>query len=128
MIRRPPRSTRTNTLFPYTTLFRSPNFRPGLFCCARERHICRKAAPRPYPVGAGPMPRVPPFRSPDKSPMLATRRSGGRRFLQEPPHSERICHERRRSRARRRSPQGGGGKDAAKTQDPVEETVKNGTD
>src|SRR3546814_16240645 len=25
MIRRPPRSTRTNTLFPYTTLFRSPD-------------------------------------------------------------------------------------------------------
>src|SRR3546814_12332086 len=25
MIRRPPRSTRTNTLFPYTTLFRSLN-------------------------------------------------------------------------------------------------------
>src|SRR3546814_18685542 len=33
MIRRPPRSTRTDTLFPYTTLFRSaslrPRFRPG---------------------------------------------------------------------------------------------------
>src|SRR3546814_9439678 len=29
MIRRPPRSTRTDTLFPYTTLFRSP---------PRERH------------------------------------------------------------------------------------------
>src|SRR3546814_20934929 len=29
MIRRPPRSTRTDTLFPYTTLFRSP--------CARNR-------------------------------------------------------------------------------------------
>src|SRR3546814_3381274 len=35
MIRRPPRSTRTDTLFPYTTLFRSPAFhlrqrrRPG---------------------------------------------------------------------------------------------------
>src|SRR3546814_7402076 len=28
MIRRPPRSTRTDTLFPYTTLFRSP------CCCA----------------------------------------------------------------------------------------------
>src|SRR3546814_4643608 len=28
MIRRPPRSTRTDTLFPYTTLFRSPQ--PGL--------------------------------------------------------------------------------------------------
>src|SRR3546814_15036774 len=31
MIRRPPRSTRTDTLFPYTTLFRSPSqaARPG---------------------------------------------------------------------------------------------------
>src|SRR3546814_10777861 len=27
MIRRPPRSTRTDTLFPYTTLFRSPEQR-----------------------------------------------------------------------------------------------------
>src|SRR3546814_4918448 len=27
MIRRPPRSTRTDTLFPYTTLFRSPESR-----------------------------------------------------------------------------------------------------
>src|SRR3546814_10765967 len=27
MIRRPPRSTRTDTLFPYTTLFRSPRGR-----------------------------------------------------------------------------------------------------
>src|SRR3546814_20387011 len=33
MIRRPPRSTRTDTLFPYTTLFRSP--RHGeVFLCA----------------------------------------------------------------------------------------------
>src|SRR3546814_9187888 len=30
MIRRPPRSTRTDTLFPYTTLFRSPTV-VGLF-------------------------------------------------------------------------------------------------
>src|SRR3546814_10631836 len=29
MIRRPPRSTRTDTLFPYTTLFRSSSFRPS---------------------------------------------------------------------------------------------------
>src|SRR3546814_1495590 len=28
MIRRPPRSTRTDTLFPYTTLFRSDRHRP----------------------------------------------------------------------------------------------------
>src|SRR3546814_12971187 len=27
MIRRPPRSTRTDTLFPYTTLFRSQDYR-----------------------------------------------------------------------------------------------------
>src|SRR3546814_10200001 len=30
MIRRPPRSTRTDTLFPYTTLFRSETFTPGM--------------------------------------------------------------------------------------------------
>src|SRR3546814_10669580 len=30
MIRRPPRSTRTDTLFPYTTLFRSPASREPL--------------------------------------------------------------------------------------------------
>src|SRR3546814_12701633 len=35
MIRRPPRSTRTDTLFPYTTLFRSPHVLP----VARERHL-----------------------------------------------------------------------------------------
>src|SRR3546814_19414324 len=29
MIRLPPRSTRTDTLFPYTTLFRSPGHREG---------------------------------------------------------------------------------------------------
>src|SRR3546814_6553843 len=29
MIRRPPRSTRTDTLFPYTTLFRSPSHSPS---------------------------------------------------------------------------------------------------
>src|SRR3546814_9301984 len=34
MIRRPPRSTRTDTLFPYTTLFRSPRPHPH----ARDPH------------------------------------------------------------------------------------------
>src|SRR3546814_18054608 len=38
MIRRPPRSTRTDTLFPYTTLFRSPQeFLGSAFCQARLR-------------------------------------------------------------------------------------------
>src|SRR3546814_4317317 len=37
MIRRPPRSTRTDTLFPYTTLFRS---RPVLCGGSRSAHLC----------------------------------------------------------------------------------------
>src|SRR3546814_15702603 len=39
MIRRPPRSTRTDTRFPYTTLFRSERQRRR-FCCrpALQRH------------------------------------------------------------------------------------------
>src|SRR3546814_5595905 len=46
MIRRPPRSTRTDTLFPYTTLFRS---HPVQEPCEHQRH-------RPAAGGAlGPM-------------------------------------------------------------------------
>src|SRR3546814_13763387 len=37
MIRRPPRSTRTDTLFPYTTLFRSPGQEGGRLDPARRR-------------------------------------------------------------------------------------------
>src|SRR3546814_1422336 len=39
MIRRPPRSTRTDTLFPYTTLFRSVGL--PAFQLARRRHNAR---------------------------------------------------------------------------------------
>src|SRR3546814_15360190 len=42
MIRRPPRSTRTDTLFPYTTLFRSgilPPAAPGPAFALRKRAI-----------------------------------------------------------------------------------------
>src|SRR3546814_6018205 len=35
MIRRPPRSTRTDTLFPYTTLFRSSIDKPEALAAAR---------------------------------------------------------------------------------------------
>src|SRR3546814_5199088 len=34
MIRRPPRSTRTDTLFPYTTLFRGGNMLKYLIACS----------------------------------------------------------------------------------------------
>src|SRR3546814_12823061 len=37
MIRRPPRSTRTDTLFPYTTLFRSLRVEIAAYWRARER-------------------------------------------------------------------------------------------
>src|SRR3546814_21164537 len=48
MIRRPPRSTRTDTLFPYTTLFRShPRRRAGAH--ARSRH-----GPAAQPLAAVP--------------------------------------------------------------------------
>src|SRR3546814_3156689 len=41
MIRRPPRSTRTDTLFPYTTLFRSDAFHPP----ARRRRTAPNVRP-----------------------------------------------------------------------------------
>src|SRR3546814_17525951 len=47
MIRRPPRSTRTDTLFPYTTLFRSAgpvHFLPlWHFLCDERLGFCRRA-------------------------------------------------------------------------------------
>src|SRR3546814_16670753 len=46
MIRRPPRSTRTDTLFPYTTLFRSEADRPILgrgVCLGRVHRKLRHA-------------------------------------------------------------------------------------
>src|SRR3546814_1302869 len=41
MIRRPPRSTRTDTLFPYTTLFRSYESRLPPAARKKARGICR---------------------------------------------------------------------------------------
>src|SRR3546814_6321616 len=61
MIRRPPRSTRTDTLFPYTTLFRSGRGRRGRPPPAR-RHRPRAPAP---PAGGRQAPRrKPPGRPP----------------------------------------------------------------
>src|SRR3546814_10718034 len=47
MIRRPPRSTRTDTPFPYTTLFRShirPDQPPRVVVAADERNLRHRAA------------------------------------------------------------------------------------
>src|SRR3546814_16594120 len=45
MIRRPPRSTRTDTLFPYTTLFRSAALLPGRHLRDRARRRRRISTP-----------------------------------------------------------------------------------
>src|SRR3546814_9569057 len=45
MIRRPPRSTRTDTLFPYTTLFRSLGAQFALVSGLTHDARARKAAP-----------------------------------------------------------------------------------
>src|SRR3546814_2805937 len=61
MCRRPPRYTRTDTLFPYTTLFRScrpPPLSPRPLHCSpdrRERRTCRPVRDRRDPV----LPRSP---------------------------------------------------------------------
>src|SRR3546814_14246686 len=44
MIRRPPRSTRTDTLFPYTTLFRSTGLEDVLFLLGQELEMLDRAA------------------------------------------------------------------------------------
>src|SRR3546814_15359161 len=59
MIRRPPRSTRTDTLFPYTTLFRSPAARVADPADRRSQRPCdrhrtrRRARRRTYRDGRG---------------------------------------------------------------------------
>src|SRR3546814_1152076 len=47
MIRRPPRSTRTDTLFPYTTLFRSTD--ADLVAQGKAADACKRQVVRPDP-------------------------------------------------------------------------------
>src|SRR3546814_19059865 len=47
MIRRPPKSTRTDTLFPYTTLFRSVRY-PFLQRCLKKQAQDQEKARYPY--------------------------------------------------------------------------------
>src|SRR3546814_1802743 len=47
MIRRPPRSTRTDTLFPYTTLFRSTTGLSRASASMSTTSIIRASLPRP---------------------------------------------------------------------------------
>src|SRR3546814_15740610 len=58
MIRRPPRSTRTDTLFPYTTLFRSPLMPGGIGTQGLERVVFDQVedgdAPFLFDIGVAP--------------------------------------------------------------------------
>src|SRR3546814_10282112 len=57
MIRRPPRSTRTDTLFPYTTLFRSSRSQPCRGCVDRlaggEQPVGAEFAEAPFQEALG---------------------------------------------------------------------------
>src|SRR3546814_1443086 len=55
MIRQPPRSTRTDTLFPYTTLFRSPSRAHDAQAATRARFpVSAVGGRRPCPAQDGP--------------------------------------------------------------------------
>src|SRR3546814_3116059 len=54
MTRRPPRSTRTDTLFPYSTLFRSACDHPGADGLSRHGRFRHGLSRRRGPVRAGP--------------------------------------------------------------------------
>src|SRR3546814_6372835 len=88
MIRRPPRSTRTDTLFPYTTLFRSRD--------PRQRGQIASAT-RPHPIGAADHARHTGRNSRDWRPADAQERA-------RPPGELCLCRC-----ARARSGVGGGG-------------------
>src|SRR3546814_2306517 len=51
MIRRPPRSTRTDTLFPYTTLFRSAGATEGKFDTPTGSVVIDEHLPGAHPLG-----------------------------------------------------------------------------
>src|SRR3546814_3562405 len=79
MIRQPPRSTRTHTLFTYTTLFRSPRSAPGRdegTERARAAHPHRAPAARRAPDLGGVEPGIrhqPGACAPDRGPCLRER-------------------------------------------------------
>src|SRR3546814_5592081 len=74
MIRRPPRSTRTVTLFPYTTLFRSPA--ASALPATTARRQARSARARRERPASGPS--------------AATSLQAGRAAVHHPPPAERL--------------------------------------
>src|SRR3546814_7456375 len=79
MIRQPPRSTRTDTLFPYTTLFRST-------CCPATAAPARPAAPKSTARAPGRRRGTGPGRAPPPSP----RRTAARRRRRSEEHTSEL--------------------------------------
>src|SRR3546814_17161419 len=118
MIRRPPRSTRTDTLFPYTTLFRSEN--PAAFRRPDEGAGVGRRAAQPRNR------RLLPFDRPDPAARLWPDRGGAGHKLQPPRGraqdgygraavDEHRSSDRRRRRNLRRSEERGVGKEWVRT-------------
>src|SRR3546814_20798066 len=98
MIRRPPRSTRTDTLFPYTTLFRS------LERTGRQPFV--KTHPALASGRGNPLPRLSPIRA------MSNVREPRQRTQ---PREERPERQHRLSQARRRSEERRVGKECVST-------------
>src|SRR3546814_4777733 len=85
MIRRPPRSTRTDTLFPYTTLFRSRYRRRTLSLEAEAQHLVVECLARHSEALGGPaaVEAVPPQSVDDAVLLAAAVGLGGGAALQQ---------------------------------------------
>src|SRR3546814_13429223 len=97
MIRRPPRSTRTDTLFPYTTLFRS-----AVGLQVGQRHI---AVPADKVLDGEVLPPrqgvIPAFALPHRHHRRQPTEAGGRRVTAETPDVHTAVCRLRRSEERR---------------------------
>src|SRR3546814_18832953 len=96
MKRRPPRSTRTDTLFPYTTLFRSPQERQskiGRHCRFRVEAGPSPSDPKEFLHGPSDLATFP-------SPLHAGSRKAGREHRSRRTRSGALRHLARLSRCR----------------------------
>src|SRR3546814_20167708 len=114
MIRRPPRSTRTDTLFPYTTLFRSPrlpSYEP-VAVGAGNLHVLQQHRHRAHGhgrghAGAAGIPRAARPAAAGRGRAERGRRSAGALAVARDPHHDDIL--RPRSRGVAAAPKGSGG-------------------
>src|SRR3546814_8152273 len=94
MIRRPPRSTRTDTLFPYTTLFRSAAHADDAGADQRRRHLCRRRAAHPHAAqwraGAGGCPPSAPHARQDRLKRSAWAQKAKGRSLRSEEHTSEL--------------------------------------